>query len=271
MEKITTGAVLIALLTHQNRNGPILEIVSDHGSQLKKLDMSYSSEYSGEDTRVLTMLMRAVVANPHQQNMNLVEGAIKKMKAILETLTLSDSKKLLENLDKPEFELLLSYVKLMFESLPYHRDTLLCPRNLRGVGVKFPWELRENIPLFGKALSTIKEVTWLALQAIEDAAIGDANFFYQKTDNPNGPVPQLGDVILLSDQAKLDSKKRLARITGLGKTSIVVELPNKKTRTYPRSDAVLIYRPAWQTDSLLQPSRSTFAQTVPRDQQQNVA
>ena len=264
IEKISTRAVLVALLTHQNRNGPILEIVSDHGSQLKKLDMSYASEYSGEDTRVLTMLMRAVAANPHQQNMNLVEGAIRKMKVILETLSLSDNKKLLENLDKSEFELLLSYVKMVFESVPFHKDTLLCPRNLRGVGIKLPWELKENIPMFGKALSTIKEVTWLALQAIENAALGNVNFFYQITNNPNGPVPEVGDIILLSDQGKLEKKKRLARITKLGKTSLVVELPNKKTRTYPRSDAVLIYRPAWHTDSLLQPSRSPFAVSEPR-------
>ena len=56
LEKITTRAVFVALLTHQNRHGPLFEIITDFGSQLRKLDLSYHDELAGEDLQVLTLL-----------------------------------------------------------------------------------------------------------------------------------------------------------------------------------------------------------------------
>ena len=88
------------------------------------------------------------------------------------------------------------------------------------------------------------------MEQIEAAALGSVSFFYQRTDNPNRPDPAVGDIVILKDQGKLDQKKRIARVVGLNKTSLKVQFPNRREGIYPRTDAILVYRPAWGEDTL---------------------
>ena len=181
------------------------------------------------------------------------------MKVMLSTLTLLDNKKVFQSIDKADLDLVLSYIKLITESVPYEKSSTLCPRNLRGMGLRLPLELGADTKSLEEVLQTIKSITTVAMQQIEDASLGSVRFFYQMTENMNGPEPCEGDIILLQTPGKLDKKGKLAKVTGTGKTSIDVMFPDNRKATYPRSDAILLYRPAWAGDNPFQTKKNVIS------------
>ena len=252
------ATVLTVLLILQQRYSSIREIITDAGTNLHNLTDKGKCTLTGNDQHLLTMLQRVYNAHPLGQRSNLAEYNIKRFKFLLKTFNKGKFLEKVMLLSPLELELCISYLKNIFESVPYFPYSDLCPKFVRGHSICLPYELYTESTKFkfwNETQVYIMATLNYFITELQHSDLAQNNFYYSLKKSNKG-LPKVNDIcsIIKANILNTDSEKvKLGIVKSVGKTSAEVRFANGHVATYPFESIALLCRgPIGDTDTLVQ-------------------
>ena len=230
-EDYSTAAVIKALLTIQSKNTPIIELLTDAGSQLGKLDQS------GVE-KILTMLQRVKVAAVRGQQENIVETSIKRMKKFWRSVWPQGEG--LPTLSICDLQLLIQITINELNRTPLEEGSTLAPgdfiKTTKSLPIMLDFEHIDNKQVEND-LRKLREY----YQALTDKMIkfklgGDR--LWKRSHTKRGQKTEIkeGDIVIVTN-FPTGKRNRLGRVTETGETSAKVQFANSEN-TYKKHDII---------------------------------
>ena len=168
----------------------------------------------------------------------LAEYNIKRFKFLLKPFNKGKFLEKLILLSPLELELCISYLKNIFESVPYFSYSDLCPKFLRGHSICLPYELfteSTKFKFWHETQASIMATLNYFLTELQHSDLAQNNFYYS-LKKANRGRPKVNDIcsIIKSNILNTDSEQlRLGIVKSVGKTSAEVKFANGHIASYP--------------------------------------
>ena len=243
---MTESSVLFALLVLQQTWNPIVNILSDAGSNLQNLGISGEHKLTGESLRLFSLLKKNEITAVLNQKANLVEGNIRKLKFLFKTFSNNNVKESFRNLQPMAFQVVLAYFKSALESIPYQNESTLCPKLVKGQSITLPLELYVETDKFKFFQTTKKHMVHTLqyfLKLLQTSHLNKPNFFYNTTTHGRH-TPMVDDVVMVKAKSDFESKNKIGIVVKVdtGRKLVSVKFSNGHTTTFPSEALVMLCR-----------------------------